>query len=52
MIQPTALTTLLINKLIPKCAINWVPTAKGIAYLHPRKGWKFVSWKRLGVIPQ
>lgn len=40
--------TLVRNKLIPKRAIASEDTARGVKYLHPTKGWRFVSYRRFG----
>lgn len=45
----TEFLTARLNALIPRCALTWEPTDKGVRYLHPRKGWKHVSRQRLGV---
>lgn len=40
--------TLVRNKLIPASAIASRDTPRGIEYLHPTKGWRFVSYRRFG----
>jgi len=37
------------NALIPKCAKRIVHRPDGVLYLHPTKGWRRVSYKRLGL---
>lgn len=34
------------NALIPKRALNVEANGEGVKYLHPTKGWRFVSKKR------
>jgi len=38
--------TLVRNKLIPISAIASRDTTRGVEYLHPTKGWRFVSNRR------
>lgn len=47
----TDLVTARLNRMIPQRAVTWRTTDKGIEYLHPTKGWKRISYKRLGVKP-
>lgn len=49
--KPTDLVTLRLNSVVPQCAIKVEANAKGISYLHPTKGWRQVSWERVGVKP-
>lgn len=44
------LVTARINRVVPKCAVDLKPVPGGLKYLHPRKGWKRVSARRVGVI--
>lgn len=37
------------NRVIPKCAVDAKVTGMGLAYLHPTKGWKYVSGKRFAL---
>jgi hypothetical protein len=39
------------NALIPKHAVTVQTLAHGVRWLHPTKGWRFVSSKRLGYTP-
>ncbi|WP_316173001.1 hypothetical protein [Bradyrhizobium sp. SZCCHNRI2049] len=52
MLSPTEFTTLVLNATIPPSAVAAKADDRGIHYLHPTKGWRFVSFKRLGIIPQ
>lgn len=39
------------NKFIPKCAVDLKIGATALSYLHPTRGWKRVSFKRMGISP-
>lgn len=41
--------TRLWNALVPRRAVRVETTLTGIRYLHPTKGWRHVSAKRLGL---
>ena len=47
----TDLITQRLNARIPKCAVGlrFMPTF--LLYLHPRKGWKKISYKKMGLKP-
>jgi hypothetical protein len=36
------------NKVIPQCALNTEIGPTGLRDLHPTKGWRRVSYRRLG----
>lgn len=38
-----------LNAKIPRCAIDLRFEDTGVLYMHPRKGWKRVSYKRMGL---
>jgi len=40
--------TLVRNRIIPPSAIASQDTDLGVEYLHPTKGWRFVSYRRFG----
>ncbi len=47
-INAATVHTRVSNKLIPKCAIASDETDRGVKYLHPTKGWCFISYRRFG----
>lgn len=40
-----------MNQFVPKCAVKVESTPAAVLYLHPTKGWRSVSWKRIGINP-
>lgn len=46
----TALKIAKWNAVIPKCALCVEEDGSSIKYLHPTKGWRWVSQKRLKVL--
>lgn len=51
MFNAVDLVTHLVNLHIPKSAVKVETTPAAVLYLHPTKGWRSVSWKRIGVNP-
>lgn len=49
MTQYTDLVTQRINAFVPRCAVDVRMTETHVEYLHPTRGWKRVSYKRIGV---
>lgn len=45
-INEARVQTLVRNKLIPRRAVASEEVARGVRYLHPTKGWRFVSNRR------
>lgn len=48
----TDLVTQRLNARIPRCAIDLRFLANHVMYLHPRKGWKKINYKKMGLRPQ
>ena len=47
----TDLVTQRINARVPKCAIGLKFLRDHLLYLHPRKGWKKITYKKMGLKP-
>lgn len=47
----TDLVTMKLARCVPKRAIGLKVEDTGVSYLHPTKGWKRVSFARIGIKP-